>query len=258
MPGAASLRWMHDEIEQAVAATELAAETPVVYERSRALSTRRRGFPWLSLPLAGIAGMVGSGVGSVALGLWYQAQHSSERAAFDALADSFFTYMLCTGALAGVIIRLGLAIFDRSPIIGAATFGAITGLGPGAVAAREFGLQPLPFVGAAGIAIATVPTVLIVAFACARSDARRGGVLAPAACTLAVTALIGGALGGLGGQLDTPPLLDLLRLYLFVGVDRVGAALGAIVGMLVGLAVGLTVRLHRWLVRATETRERDR
>ena len=251
---------MQEEGLEIAPAADLAADTPVVFERGSANASQPRAFPWLSLIFGAIAGVVGSGIGAVALGLWYQAQHGSERAAFDALAESFFSYMLCTGALAGLVIRLGIAIFDRAPVLGAAAFGAIAGLGPGAFAAREFGMKPLPFVGVTGIAIATVPMVLVVAFVHARSDrreeaagrgGRRGGAVGPAICTIATMALLGGLGALLARQVETPPLVDVLRLYLFVGIERIGAALGALVGLILGLAVGLTVRLHRFVISAT-------
>jgi hypothetical protein len=242
---------MHDDGAHIAPAADLAADTPVVFERGDG-SSNLVGFPWLSLVWGAIAGVVGSGTGAVALGLWYQAEHSAERAAFDGLAESFFTYMLCTGALAGAVIRLGVAVFERWPVVAAVAFGAIAGLGPGAVAAREFGMQPLPFVGVTGIAIATVPMIVIVATINAYSDTRRRSVLGPIVATIVVGGLLALVAWIVAGEVhDMPPLVEVLRLYLFVGLERVGAALGALVGAALGLAVGLTVQLHRWIVRFT-------
>jgi len=194
---------------------------------------------------AAVSGIVAGATGAVLLGLDYLAQNAGERLPIDDLAPDFLVFMLVTATLASIAVRAAVLGFDRSPVLSSTIFGAIAGLGPGSYGAVRFGTLPLPFVGTFGLVLASAPLLVVVAFAHARSD--RGGVLRPAFATTVVVALIAGLGLGVAEIVRGESLLEWLRVYQFLGIERVGAILGAAIGVALGFGIGATIKIRRWM-----------
>jgi hypothetical protein len=192
-----------------------------------------------------VSGLLAGATGAVLLGLDYLTENVGERLPVDELAPVFVGFMVVTGVLASIAVRAAVLGFDRSPVLAATIFGAIVGLGPGSFGATQFGSQPLPFVGAFGLVLASAPLLVVVAFAHARSD--RGGVLRPLIATL-VVCTVGAILALVAAEIVRGlSLLQFLRAYQFLGLERLGALVGAAIGITLGCGIGCTIKLRRWM-----------
>jgi hypothetical protein len=198
-----------------------------------------------ALVWAALTGLLAGATGAVLLGLDYLGSTLGERIPIDELAPVFVAFMLVTGMLASIAVRAAVLGFDRSPILASTIFGAIVGLGPGSFGATQFGTLPLPFVGAFGLVLASAPLLVVVAFAHARSD--RGGVLRPAIATVVVCAVFAVLALVAADIVRGFSLLQVLRAYQFMGLDRVGAVVGAAIGIVLGCGIGCTIKLRRWM-----------
>lgn len=202
-----------------------------------------------SVPLSGLLSctLIGALAGilaAAAVGLAYVRTNSEVDCS--ALAGPFAAYVVLTGAGAFGSIRLAMIVAPRSPILAGAFFGALVGIAPGTYGAERFGSLSLPFIGATGFALASVPFVLLGVLAQARSEqACWSRALTATALVTAMLAALGGACFVGAHLIGAPTLLDAMRELLFLGLSRVGALTGIVAGIVVGGAMGAGVRLSR-------------
>jgi len=209
--------------------------------------TGARPFSWWYLVSGALAGACGASLGALGVGVSYLMANGQEEIPWETLAPSFLVYMISAGALAGLVVRGSVLVSARHPVLSAASFGAFAGLAPGGFAAREFGSLPLPFVGSTGIVLGALPLFLVVSVMATRDEGR--AVLRPALIALLVVSTVFGVLAVAGSTVHSLSLLEVLRAFLFLGLERLGAALGAAIGLLLGLVAGLTVIIDRALQR---------